>query len=88
MPLYESPIKDRNMEKHGTSTDMCECCGNPMKPGESLYVHMNEAWLAVNPEIVTAENCKELTGYNSQGMFRIGNSCAKKMKGFTFNLPD
>ena len=80
--LYESPIRERNIEKHG---DMggCICCGKPMKEGEALHVHMNEDWVAVSNE-VTEENCKELTGHNSQGYFPVGNSCAKKMgKKFT-----
>lgn len=83
--LYESPIRERNIEKYGE--DGCICCAKPMNEGESLYVHMNEGWMAVNHEVVTEENCKELTGSNSQGCFPIGNTCAKKMgKEFTFNI--
>lgn len=78
-PLYESPKKEQNEEKYGiTPGNQCICCMKPMKDGETKVVHMNEDWLAVSNE-VTEENCKELTGANSQGCFPIGNDCAKKM---------
>jgi len=81
--LYESPMKERNIEKYGEIINQCICCGKPMKNGEKLYVHMNTDWLAVNPSI-DENQCKELTGAESQGCFPIGNDCAKKMIGFTF----
>lgn len=83
-PLYVSPVKERNYEKYGHIDNQCICCGKPMQSGESLFVHMNENWEAVNPEVVTEDNCNKLTGANSQGIFPIGNDCAKKMAGFTF----
>ena len=83
--LYESPIKERNLEKYGHLSDQCICCGKPMKEGEKLYVHMNTNWVAVHPSI-NETNCKELTGAESQGCFAIGNDCAKKMLGYTFTL--
>lgn len=86
--LYESPMKERNEEKYGHLGNQCICCFKPMEEGEKAYVHMNTNWVAVNPNIVTDENCQELTGAESQGCFPIGNSCAKKMRGFTFILPD
>ena len=84
--LYVSPIKEQNIERYGQHADMCECCGKRMKEGEGLWVHMNTDWLAVNPLIVNENNIEELTGAGSQGCFRIGNDCAKKMKGFTFKI--
>ena len=42
---------------------------------------MNTNWLAVHPSI-TDEKCLEMTGAETQGMFPIGNECAKKMKGY------
>lgn len=81
--LYESPMKERNEEKFGFGG--CICCNKPMKENDGLLIHMNENWVAVNPSIVTEQNCQELTGANSQGWFQIGNDCAKKMKGFVFN---
>jgi len=84
--LYESPQREQNLEKYGHETNQCICCGKPMKDGEKLYVHMNTDWVAVNP-VITEENCKEETGAESQGCFPIGNSCAKKMLGFTFTMP-
>lgn len=83
--LYRSPMKERNEEKYGLSSDQCICCGKPMKPGERFYVHMNTDGVAVHPTI-PSENFEELTGAESQGAFPIGNDCAKKMKGFTFAL--
>lgn len=83
--LYESPMRSKNLDKYGHLDEQCICCGKPMKVGEKLYVHMNEAWDAVNPEI-SANDCKEVTGSYTQGVFPIGNDCAKKMKGFTFLL--
>jgi hypothetical protein len=84
MELYVSPMKERNEDKYGHLTDQCICCFKPMKEGEKLFIHMNTIGMAVNPNIVTEENCKELTGAESQGCFPVGNDCAKKMKGFTF----
>ena len=86
--LYESPMKERNEEKYGHLNEQCICCFKPMNTGPKLYVHMNTKWEAVNPNIVTDENCEELTGYASQGCFPIGNDCAKKMKGFVFLIED
>ena len=82
-PLYESPIRERNLDKYGESSNQCICCGKPMKKGEKLYVHMNTNWLAVNPTI-DEKDCLQMTGAESQGCFPIGNDCAKKMLGFTF----
>ena len=86
MELYDSPMKERNEENIHQGADNCICCARKMKAGEVLFVHINENGMAVNPQIVTDENCKELTGADSQGAFPIGNSCAKKMKGFTFTM--
>lgn len=87
MPLYESPQRERNEEKHGTTTgNQCICCMKPMKDGETKMVHMNEHWLAVAPW-VNDEKCLELTGANSQGWFNIGNNCARHMKGFVITPP-
>lgn len=82
--LYESPQLESNLEKFGHMSQQCVCCGKPMKEGETKRIHMNEHWLAVDPEIVNTDNCFELTGANSQGAFPIGNSCAKKMKGYVY----
>lgn len=84
--LYNSPSRESNFDKYGHLTNQCICCGKPMKEGEVLFVHMNTNGLAVNPAIITDENCAELTGAESQGAFAIGNLCAKKMKGFTFTM--
>jgi hypothetical protein len=81
--LYESPNREMNLDKYGHITNQCICCGKPMLKSEKLYVHMNTNWVAVNPTIDESK-FKELTGAESQGCFPIGNSCAKKMLGFTF----
>lgn len=83
--LYESPVKERNLEKYGLLTNQCICCGKPMKEEDKYLVHMNTNWVAVNPQIME-DKCKELTGAESQGYFSIGNDCAKKMKGFVLFL--
>jgi hypothetical protein len=56
-----------------------------MKGGENLNVHMNTDWMAIASHI-TEETCLEMTGAESQGVFPIGNDCAKKMIGFTIKL--
>lgn len=84
MKLYVSPVKEKNEEKHGHNDNQCICCGKPMKDGVGKFVLMNESWVAVNPQFINEVNCKELTGSFPQGIFRIGNDCATKMKGFTF----
>lgn len=83
--LYQSPKLDDNLEKYGHLTNQCICCGKPMKEGEKLHVHINTDWFAVHPSIPT-EDFEKYTGAKSQGFFPIGNSCAKKMNGFTFKL--
>lgn len=81
-------MRERNEEKYGTTGgNQCICCMKPMKEGETKMVHMNTDWVAVNPEIVTEENCVELTGANSQGWFPVGNGCAKHMRGFVYSPP-
>lgn len=82
--LYQSSILESNIDKYGHLDVQCVCCGKPMKEGENLYVHMNTNWVAVNPSI-KEEDCLKETGAESQGCFPIGNSCANKMKGFTFS---
>jgi hypothetical protein len=76
--LYESPQKEANEEKYGLLTNQCICCGKPMKDGETKMVHMNTNWMAMHVSIVDEKDA-ELHGYESQGYFPIGNSCAKKM---------
>ena len=84
--LYESPMKERNLDKNGYADNQCVCCMKLMKESEAnTYVHMNTNWVAVHPSI-DAENCEELTGAESQGSWLIGKSCAKKMKGFTYTI--
>ena len=77
--LYVSPIKERNIEKFGHVANQCECCGKIMTDGESKMVHMNTLWLVMENTILTDEDAVN-HGFESQGYFSIGNSCAKKMK--------
>ncbi len=82
--LYESPMRERNLERNGHADYQCICCMKLMKESEcDTFVHMNTNWVAVHPD-VSEDNCEELTGAESQGCWPIGKSCAKKMKGFTF----
>lgn len=77
--LYESAIKDRNDNKYGkTAGAQCICCSKPMKDGETKMVHMNTLWQAMHVSILTDADA-EAAGFQSQGYFEIGNSCAKKM---------
>lgn len=77
--LYVSPIKERNIEKFGMVSNQCECCGKIMGITESKMVHMNTQWLVMENTIITDEDALN-NGFESQGYFHIGNSCAKKMK--------
>lgn len=76
--LYESPMKEQNIDKYGERSNMCECCGKPMLETESKMVHMNTDWKAMHISIPD-ESTAEKHGFQSQGFFKIGNSCAKKM---------
>lgn len=76
--LYESPMKERNEEKFGHLSNQCICCFKPMKEGEVKMVHMNTNWKAMHNSIKDEKDA-EINGYQSQGYFPIGNSCAKKM---------
>jgi len=76
--LYVSPMKEKNIEKNGESWDMCECCGKQLKTGESKRVHMNTNWMAMHKSIKTDKDAMA-HGWETQGYFYIGNSCAKKM---------
>lgn len=83
--LYVSPVKERNIERDGEHADMCECCGKRMKEGERKQVHMNTNWMAMHNSIKTDKDAIE-KGFETQGYFNIGNSCAKKMpKEFIHN---
>lgn len=87
--LYESPMKEKNLDKYGYIDNQCICCGKPMKEGNKLIVHMGTDWLAYNTtNIVLVDGVYMIEGTNteSQGFFEIGNDCAKKMIGFTFDL--
>lgn len=85
--LYESPLYDKNEEKYGSLDNQCVCCMKPLKENDTnKWVHINTDFMALNPELINEENCFELTGAESQGCFKIGNTCAKKMKGFTFKM--
>lgn len=79
--LYVSPMLERNLDKYGHLENQCICCGKPMKPNDQKHVHMNTNWMAVHPSI-SEEKCLEMTGAESQGLFPIGNDCAKKMNEF------
>lgn len=82
--LYESPMRERNLERNGHADNQCICCMKLLKESEcDTFVHMNTDWVAVHPD-VSEDNCEELTGAETQGCWPIGKSCAKKMKGFTF----
>lgn len=76
--LYQSPQKITNEEKYGLITNQCICCGKPMKASETKLVHMN-TWGEVMHNSIVDEKDAEFYGYESQGYFPIGNSCAKKM---------
>lgn len=76
--LYVSPVKERNIERDGEYADMCECCGKRIKENETKMVHMNTNWMAMDNSIVTDEDAIK-HGFETQGYFYIGNTCAKKM---------
>ena len=84
MPLYESPVKDRNERKYGISVEVqCICCMKPIKnPAGAYSVHMNTDWMVVHPSI-SEELCAAETDADSQGWFEVGPECAKHMKDFT-----
>ena len=75
--LYESSMRERNIE-NGEFADQCICCGKRLKEDEAKFVHMNTNWMALNTKELPS-NCFELYGFESQGAYPIGNSCAKKM---------
>ena len=80
--IYESPIKERNIEKFGYGSDQCECCGKPMKKeSKKYYFHACTEWKAM-PISATDEEIED-AGLESQGCFSVGVSCAKKFpKGY------
>lgn len=87
MELYVSPMKEKNMDKYGGQANQCECCGRLMKESEYLTVAMGVDWLAYNTNQIETRNQVNYfigTDVEIQGIFPIGNDCAKKMKGFTF----
>jgi hypothetical protein len=77
--LYESAVRDFSNEEL-----QCICCGKKMKTGLVDWVMISEKWEVVNPNIVNAQNAKELVGAEIQAVYPVGSDCAKKMKGFTF----
>lgn len=78
--IYESPIKERNIDKFGYREDMCECCGKTIK-GKKFSFTADENWEAV-PIDATIEEI-ENHPHELQGTFFIGSECAKKFpKGY------
>ena len=73
--LYESPMKDRNDDRYGMVSNTCICCGRPTNG--DYYVHMSTCWVAIQGKYTEDDLKKE--GMESQGLFPIGPSCAKKM---------
>lgn len=72
----------KNKKEDVGDVERCICCGR--KVGENpKYVHMNTCGKVLAPWI-DEEFCAELTGWDSQGCFPIGNECAKKISKFTF----
>jgi hypothetical protein len=82
MELYQSPTSTFDGQHYE-----CVCCGRELKEGHNQYVHLNTEWVAVHPSIEEFD-FKKLTGAESQGWWKIGNECAKKMKGFAFKYND
>ncbi len=77
--LYESPSKESNSDGYGELvSNQCICCYKPMKESEVKMVHMNTSWKAMHNSIKTEDDAL-IHGFESQGYFPIGNSCAKKM---------
>ena len=84
--LYQSPKKEQNNERYGEHGLECVCCGRPMAAGIVKWVTMNTDWRAVRADI-PEDDFEKVTGAPSQGMFPIGNECAKKMAGYTVEAP-
>ena len=87
--LYVSPVREKNIERIGEHENQCECCGKLMKGNDSKVVHMGVDWMAYNTdETIVVDGVEFIQGteIESQGFFKIGNDCAKKMNGFTFEF--
>ena len=87
MELYVSPMRERNLDKYGEDTNQCISCGKLMKDSDRKYVCMGTDWEAYNTnEFEERDGINYFVGTDTeiQGFFPIGNDCAKKMKGFTF----
>ena len=87
MELYVSPMRERNLDKYGEDTNQCISCGKLMKDSDRKYVCMGTDWEAYNTnESEERDGIDYFVGTDTeiQGFFPIGNDCAKKMKGFTF----
>ena len=67
--IYESPVKERNEEKYGTSDTSCVCCAKPMV-NPTNFIHATTSWVAVNEK-------DEANVVDSQGFFPVGNECKK-----------
>lgn len=79
--IYESPIKERNVEKYGYCQNQCECCGKPLT-ANAYYFHASTDWEALPLSATDSEI--SAAGLESQGTFNVGASCAKKFpKGYT-----
>lgn len=82
--LYESPMKERNLDKYGEDWNSCICCGKPIKEEKiSLYINMNTDWEAVHFSVDPCD-IEKVTGSECQGSYPVGPECAKHMKGYTY----
>ena len=73
--LYESAKKEANLNRYGDDSSSCVCCGK--KTNKEIFVHMDTNWMVV--ENTLDEDDLEKFGVESQGMFPVGPSCAKKV---------
>jgi hypothetical protein len=89
--LHETKQKENNIERFGDFGDNCICCGKRTNEDiNNLWVHMSDAWEAINVNDNELDEIIESGGYllRTQGFFPIGKTCAKKMRGFVFKYDE
>lgn len=81
--LYQSPKYEKNadLDPKEAEDDRCVCCNKPLNTKDKYWVHMETGWKIVpnGAEIEIDYSHEEEGKIYSQGMFPVGNACAKKI---------
>jgi len=72
LPISPNFEKNENLSPKEGETDVCVSCNKPLNPEGKFWVHMSTSWKMI-------PNGEEVEEIKDQGLFPLGNACAKKI---------